>query len=210
MTIKRLKSCEDVDQHEFLKTEEEYRRLNNQIRKETRSAVKSKEKDIAKHVQDNPKIFWKYVQSKTTNKPRIPELYKNCDKLIKTNGDLEKAEVLGEQFSGVFVHEPEGEIPRCTMRNVPTLQHFEVKEDDIRKIIQKLKRHKSPGPDNLHPKIIKEATDVLLEPLKILYEYSFNTISNFQTTGVQQISRQFTRKVQNVIQKTIVMTLSSP
>ena len=158
---------------EFIKMEMEYRRLNNQIRNETRNAVKSKEKDIARHVKDNPKMFWKYVQSKTINKPRIPELYRNNDKLLKTSSDLEKAEALAEQFSRVFVQESEGEIPTCSVQDVPILQFLEIKKEDIRKIIQKLKRHKSPGPDDIHPRIIKEATEVLLEPLKMLFDFSF-------------------------------------
>ena len=60
----------------YMETEKEYRRLNNQIRKETRNAVKVKEKETAKNVKENPKVFWKYVQSKVKSKPRIPDLQK--------------------------------------------------------------------------------------------------------------------------------------
>lgn len=80
--------------------EREYRRLNNQVRSETRKAVKLKEKEIARNCKDNPKMFWKYVQSKTKNKVTVSELYTDENKTHKTTTDQEKAEVLLKQFSG--------------------------------------------------------------------------------------------------------------
>ena len=65
----------------YLETEKEYRRLNNQIRKETqntKNTKKVKEREIARNVKDNPKMFWKYVQAKVKSIPRIPDLYKHC------------------------------------------------------------------------------------------------------------------------------------
>lgn len=159
--------------NEYLETEEEYRRLNNQIRKETRNAVKVKEREIAKNVKENPKVFWKYVQSKTKSKSRIPELYKGTAEERRTENDLEKAEVLSEQFSKVFVTEPEDEVPRCERKDVPTLNQLEINKEKIKRIIKKLKRYKSPGPDGIHSRIIKEAAEQLLEPLEMLYQYSF-------------------------------------
>lgn len=67
----------------YMETEKEYRRLNNQIRKETRNAVKFKEKEIAKNVKENPKVFCKYVQSKVKSKPRIPDLQKGTAEDVK-------------------------------------------------------------------------------------------------------------------------------
>ena len=71
--------------------EKEYRRVNNQVRRETRNAVKQKEKEVAKHVKDNPKVFWKYVTSKTRTKSNISELYKDGDMNKMTDGNKEKA-----------------------------------------------------------------------------------------------------------------------
>ena len=58
MRMKSLKRNVNVfNRNVYLETEKEYRRLNNHIRKETRNAVKVKEKEIAKNVKDNPKMF---------------------------------------------------------------------------------------------------------------------------------------------------------
>ena len=74
--------------------ETEYRRLNNQIRRDTRNATKLKEKEIATHVKDNPKIFWKYVSTKTRTKSRIGDLYKDEERAVRTANDKEKANTL--------------------------------------------------------------------------------------------------------------------
>ncbi|KAG7153996.1 putative Endonuclease-reverse transcriptase-containing protein 11, partial [Homarus americanus] len=76
----------------YLETEKEYRRLNNQVRWETRNILKRKEQEIAKKVKANPKVFWKYVQTKTRTKARIADLYKDEEKVQKTVNDQEKAD----------------------------------------------------------------------------------------------------------------------
>ena len=54
-----------------------YKRLNNQIRMETRKIRKNIEINIAKKSKDNQKLFWKYVKSNTTIKSAIPPLVIN-------------------------------------------------------------------------------------------------------------------------------------
>ncbi|KAG7161598.1 putative Endonuclease-reverse transcriptase-containing protein 12 [Homarus americanus] len=76
-----------------LETEKEYRRLNNQVRWETRNILKRKEQEITKNVKANPKVFWKYVQTKTRTKARIADLYKDEEKVQKTVNDQEKADM---------------------------------------------------------------------------------------------------------------------
>ncbi|KAG7172219.1 hypothetical protein Hamer_G009566, partial [Homarus americanus] len=156
-----------------LETEKEYRRLNNQVRWETRSILKRKEQESAKNVKANLKVFWKYVQTKTRTKARIADLCKDEEKLQKTVNDQEKADVLSEQFSRVFIKEPDRGIPTANKKDVPALQHLEITEGKIRKVIKKLKRQKSPGPDGLYPRVIKEMMEELLQPLRILFESSF-------------------------------------
>ena len=52
MRMKSLKKNVNVfNRNVYLETEKEYRRLNNQIRKETRNAVKVKEREIARNVR---------------------------------------------------------------------------------------------------------------------------------------------------------------
>lgn len=159
---------------EYVEVEAQYRRLNNQIRRETRSAIKHKEQEIAKHVKENPKIFWKYVSSKTRTKSRIADLYMDEDKVSKTTCDKEKAMVFAEKFSSVFVKELDVDVPGISSKNVPSLDHVEITDDILKNILQKLKRNKSPGPDGIHPRVIKDMAENLIAPLKILFNSSLN------------------------------------
>ena len=44
----------------------------------------------------------------------------------------------------------------------------------VKKAISKLKPSKSQGPDNLHPNLIKECSDQLIQPLKHIFTKSLN------------------------------------
>lgn len=158
---------------EYAEIETQYRRLNNQIRRETRNAIKLKE-EIAKHVKENPKIFWIYVSSKPRTKSRIVDLYVDENNLVKTTSDKEKAMVFAEKFSSVFVKETEEEVPRISPRNVPILENMEITRDMLWKVLQKLNRSKSPGPDGIHPRIIKDTAEELIVPLEIIFMSSLN------------------------------------
>ena len=74
----------------------------------------------------------------------------------KTSTDKENAEVLANFFSSVFTNEPDGEIPNI---EPITIEHdclekiFQEKE--VLKLLQDLNVNKSPGPDGLHPKMLK-------------------------------------------------------
>lgn len=63
----------------------------------------------------------------------------------------------------MFISEPEGEVPNCESRRVPTLEQFNITETKIKKVIRKLKKYKSPGPDELHPRVIKELVNEIVD-----------------------------------------------
>ena len=123
-------------------------------------------------MKEKPKVFWKYVTSKTRTKSRIGELYKDENRGQVSTTDKEKADILWEQLAGVFVKQPDGEPPQAVRKDVPRMDHMVITNKKIRKVIKKMKRNKSPGPDNIHPRIIKELMEELLEPLRIVFTSS--------------------------------------
>ena len=48
------------------------------------------------------------------------------------------------------------------------------KIENIKMKLKHLNVNKSPGPDNIHPRILSEASEILALPLQILFETSFN------------------------------------
>ena len=79
-------------------------------------------------------------------------------------------------FTSVFTEEDMENIPDPPVVefDVP-LTDFAISTEDVFKLLCKLQPSKSPGPDNLHPRILKELADVLSEPLAILFMKSLET-----------------------------------
>ena len=61
--------------HNNNELQKRYNKIRNQVRKETRARAAKKQQDIAKTVKDNPKAFWKYVNSKTKTNKAIGDLH---------------------------------------------------------------------------------------------------------------------------------------
>ena len=150
----------------------EYTRLRNKVKSITRRAQHELEKDIAHEVKNNPKRFWNYVKSRTKIKARIPDLFKDVKnhKAGMAETDEDKAQVLSSFFSSVFTKEPEGDIPDATPRDVHTMiETVKIKEDVVRKKLNKLNTTKSMGQDKVHPRVLKELIDTIKTPLTILF-----------------------------------------
>ena len=111
-------------------------------------------------------------------KPSIPDLFtSNNNTTSMTNVDQVKAELLGNFFSSVFVKEQSwtsdlnGEIkPKITKR-----LSIEITKEDIRKRILKLNTNKSPGPDNMHPQVVKELASIIVDPFYFVFDLSLKT-----------------------------------
>ena len=136
-------------------------------------------------------------------KSSITELKNSTNKMASS--DQEKANMLGEYFSSVFVKEPiwswnlyESEKPNNRKR----LQ-VKITKENIHKTLSGLNPIKSPGPDNLHPIILKELADVITDPLFMIFTKSLET-SKVPTKWKEAKLPPFIRiKVKNTIQRTI-------
>ena len=192
--IKRKRRC----WQRFIETREdskwrEYCKARNQVKKMTRQIRKNIERDIAKQAKTNPKRFWNYVNSKTKTRQGISQLQvPNTDSM--TESDTDKAEVLQNHFCSVFTEEPVGPIPGPKMQYYEApLNTMHITEDQILKKLKQIKTAKSPGPDQLHPKLIKELADVLAKPLAIIYNTSLQTRtlpSAWKTANVSAIFKK--------------------
>ena len=159
----------------------QYRRLRNQIRSLTRKAKKKLEKHIARQAKSNPKAFWSYSQQKLKTKTGIPDLLKD-PKMEKsknkeyTKDDQEKADVLQNFFSSVFTEETPGDMPEFETRNFEeALMTVKITPDVVEKKLNCLKANKSPGPDKMHPRVLKTISEAIRLPVSIIYQTSIST-----------------------------------
>ena len=118
-------------------------------------------------IKTNPKLFYQYVSSKTKPRDHISNLKKPDGTL--TENDLEKAEVLKTFFHSVFTNDKDDNLPDFNSRTNKSLSFLTVTEPQMVKALQSLKVDKSPGPDGLHPRVLREVAVEIARPLTALF-----------------------------------------
>lgn len=145
----------------------------NEATHAVRKAKREYEKAIAKECRKNPKVVWNYLKRK--NKTNMPNLKKNDGSTTKS--DKEAADTLNEQYFSVFTREMTGNLPQMTPKLLKTekLQTFAVDEGEVLKILQNLQTNKSPGLDQIHPRVLKELAEILAHPLTLIFKQSVDS-----------------------------------
>ena len=147
-----------------------YCRVRNKVRKATRYQQRCQEKEIADNAKSNPKKFWQYINRRTKTSTGIADL-ENITTNRLTSNDKEKAEVLATFFSSVFTQERTQEMPTIQKEKLKgEISYCNINREDVQKKLKNLNPNKSPGPDKLHSRILKELYSVLDKPLAILFQ----------------------------------------
>ena len=152
-----------------------YCKYRNQVKWHSRKAKVEKEKNIAKESKLNSKLFYQYINNKIKPKENVSSLLKEDGKL--TTNDLEKSEVLNYFFGSVFTVEDKSDIPIFNP-NKPInsfVNTVNITVDDMSNALSSLKINKSPGPDGLHPRVLKELSKELAYPLKCIFDLTIKT-----------------------------------
>ena len=146
-----------------------YSHSRNKVKRLMRMTRKRYEKNICAKSKENPKAFWSHIRQMLKTKSGVaPLLADEKDKNSTKFGDKEKADILQRQFSSVFTHEPDGEIPRLVNRTEISIDNLNITVDMVKRELRKLNPNKSCGPDGVHPRMLKELSDFISAPLASL------------------------------------------
>lgn len=148
-----------------------WKKLRNEVRKIVRVAAANYEIDLVKKVKTNPKAFFSYAKSKLKPRSAVPDLTAPDGSTVTTS--KKKAEVLNDFFSSVFTAEPDE--PPATPDPPSDVIFPEVNFDPhiVERKLLNLNPNKSPGPDYLHPRILKETAKAIAGPLSAIFKKSY-------------------------------------
>jgi len=144
---------------------------------------------VAKLAKRNPKVFYKYVNSKLKARSTLPDLLTKDG--TRVTSAMDKANMLNNFFN-VFTHEEMNHFPSAlNLKTTEALDNIVFTEADVLSLLRKLNVRKSPGPDNIHPRVLKECADELVSPLYTLFRASLSAGELPQVWKVATISPIF-------------------
>ena len=153
-----------------------YVQMRNEAHNEVRRTKRIFEKRIAGETKRNPKAFWGYYKDRTQRRQQVPTLIDDAGGTSETPAD--KAECLNKFFSSVFTREDTSNIPTIQRKPVMTpMEHCVITEEEVRKKLTNINPAKSQGPDEIHPKVLFELKEDLVEPLTILFNKSLREMT---------------------------------
>uniref|UniRef100_A0A674ICA9 Reverse transcriptase domain-containing protein n=4 Tax=Terrapene triunguis TaxID=2587831 RepID=A0A674ICA9_9SAUR len=154
-------------------TKDEYRQTTQECRGKIRKAKAQNELKLAKGIKGNKKTFYQYIRSKRKTKDRVGPLLSEEGETV--TGNLEMAEMLNDFFVSVFTEKSEG-MPILVNANGKGVGLADkIKKEQVKNHLEKLDACKSPGPDEMHPRILKELIEEVSEPLAIIFGKSWET-----------------------------------
>ena len=147
-----------------------YVSARNLVTSHVKLAKRNLEYNVINQIKDNPKHFWKYIQDKTSLTDKVQDLIKPDGSM--TSGDSEKSEVLNNQFSSVFTSEDISNIPKTANSPITNIDSLEITEQNVYDKLSGINCSKSAGPDQIHPRVLKEIRNNIFKPLTLLFNRS--------------------------------------
>ena len=152
----------------------EYTRIRQETKRPIKISKKLHEFHIASNCKVNPNEFFRYLREKKTLKSTIGPLLSAEGEIVTDK--RETADILNDYLASVFsVEEDRGEATPYQMTVAAQLFLVDITEEDVMRVIDKLKICKSPGPDKIYPKILKEVKEAICKPLCAIFNLSLRT-----------------------------------
>jgi len=155
---------------------DKYRKIRNRVNAAIRKEKLEEEERKCQVFKTNKKAFYGYVKSKQKVTSRNLRVHTVNGSVTKT--EAETAEELNKFFKSVYIQEDDCQIPDfhpTGLLKPPNQDKIVVSEEDVYKQLSTLNENKSPGPDNIHPAVLKKMAGVWTYPLTTLCQTSLQT-----------------------------------
>lgn len=141
----------------------QYRKLNKKTKRKYSHQLLSEMKNLE---NDNPKMYWELLEKLKSisgpNKDQIDKISlkewtEHFTKLNTQTISNEQEKVMQTKLEKLEKHEIFNELS------------FKIKEDEILKVVRKLKKGKAPGLDNISSEMVQASINIILPVLHILF-----------------------------------------
>ena len=147
--------------------------LRREIKADVRKQHDLYVNDLVGDFKANPRDFYRYSNSQKKDTQGIPPLKRKTGKSV-AQSDLEKAEEFNGQFTDVFNKNEYTQVPFLD-RSAPFMNDIAVSKDGVIKLLSGLNPSKALGPDELHPRVLKELATELGPVFAHLFQQSIDT-----------------------------------
>ena len=145
------------------------------------------EKSLTNQIKTNPKVLYRYIKQKQKVKDTIGPLERDDGTLVDSGVDL--ANDLNKFFESTFVHEDISDVPDFPDRVHDNICEIQVTKKCVVDKLLNLNVNKTPGPDDMHPYLLKQCADSLSSPLQYLFNQSL-TPTDWKQANVTPIFKK--------------------
>ena len=146
-----------------------FNRINYLYRNYARHKQCEYERKVAGLLKEAPKVFNSYIRKRKKGCPTVGPL-KSANGSVVTTG-IEQSNIFAQAFSSVYVSTvPEDPQPFQSFNG--NMEILDANYDAVVSILKALDGSSSPGPDGIHPMLLKNCAEEISLPLTLLFKKS--------------------------------------
>ena len=146
-----------------------YQEINRTYRNYARLKQGRYEERLVSLISEAPKLFHSYLRERKKGCPSVGPLRNSEGSLIYSN--LEMSEEFARAFSAVYIATTPDRPSQYQFYD-GSMEEISVSYDKVLTVLQALSSSTSPGPDGIHPAILKNCASVVALPLMLIIRRS--------------------------------------